>query len=435
MENKGQNALLVCGLLLVVSAMTPARAWIRYFNTMSWAITLMVLFFSGKYSKTIPQGFLFSAITYFIVRVCLGLLKQTGGLVALSVQFLNAGLLLFVPVVVFLALVAFADYRQFRRFVVAMVLIMLPFLLVTIYEPIGTSRLNIISAVKYDLYDQMLQIEEANAKGVMMYPQIHSLPFLIVSSIMLAKHLRTKRERMVAAIFATILMTTVFRSGFGYAIGVSILLVFLSFVKVKNKEVSFLLVALSCILFLFLHKSGVIVAMLNSVQDGIGEGNAVGAKAKDISDIVQGTVEESSDFSTRITLYKMGLAAFVKYPIFGAPPTVETGGHSYWLDTLGQWGLVGFLVEAVMIAIAFRLERAVLPYFQKTSFDMAAVCFMLLLCLKAGGLSVQHTAFFLMLPSMLIFREDDFYIASNNVRRMFHLPLRIPGPEAFWIRP
>ena len=432
MTNTKNSTLLFCGILVVMTAMTPARAWIRFFNTMSWVITLFVFLQHDNYKKVIPQGLLVSGIVYIMARCGLGLIKGVGGAVYIFRLYLSAMLNLFVPVAIFMAILAYADYRQFRRFVYAIALVMLPFLLLTIYMPIGTSRMNMATAMMIS-ESLMEEVEEVNRMGVMTYAPIHSLPFLVVSSVMLGRHLRTMREKMAAAIFASILVVTIVRSGFGYAICMTFALLFLSFAGAKRRATSTIILLLLGMLGVFLVKTGVVASILKSVQEGLGYGNVIGSKAEEVEAVLQGRAYDASDFSGRLEIYKMAIRAFVRYPLLGAPPTVETGGHAYWLDTLGQWGIAGFVVEAVMMATAFRLERRILPKFQQYYYELAFVFYMIILCVKAGGMNVQTPTFFLMFPSMLILREDDFYFASNRVRRMFNIPPRMLGQQ--FLRP
>ena len=429
MTNNKNLMLFFCGILLAISAMTPARAWIRFFNTASWGVTLMVLFQHDKYRRVCPKILLTSGIAYVAVRVFLGILKK-GGMFFLFRVFLNSMLLLFIPVAIFIAIVAFLDYWQFRRFVVACILVMLPFLLLTIYMPIGTSRMNIATAMM--ISDSLVEeTEEVSKMGVMMYPQIHSLPFLVVSSIMLMKHLKVFKEKFAFAMLATLLVVAIVRSGFGYAIVATFILVAMSFSGAKRKSTNILVLVLMGIFGLFFIKSGSLASMLNNVQESWGYGNVVGEKAGEVSAIIQGNSSDAADFSGRQELYKLSLNAFIKHPFFGAPSVEGIGGHAYWLDILGQWGLVGFFVEALMFAFAVRLERDILPDFQKYYFNIAFLFYMLICCVKAGGMSVQNTAFFLMFSAMLVFREDDFYFATNKIRRLFNLPPRIPRSRCF----
>ena len=148
-------------------------------------------------------------------------------------------------------------------------------------------------------------------------------------------------------------------------------------------------------------------------------------KAEEMAAILGGRMEDASDFSGRIDVYGMSWREFLAHPIWGTNDLTRLGGHAYWIDVLGQWGIIGFIAEMLMMIAAFRCVRKILPrstvYYYVISFGaFIVICFF-----KAGAFHAQTPVLFGMAVPMLLFREDDFYAASNNIRRIFRLPPRM----------
>lgn len=92
---------------------------------------------------------------------------------------------------------------------------------------------------------------------------------------------------------------------------------------------------------------------------------SAGEKLLDISSLLQGElVEEESDVAIRQNIYLKSWETFLERPVLGAKiyGSPSVGGHSYILDTLGNWGLVGILA-------IFMLFRKIRRFYKKDFFD------------------------------------------------------------------
>ncbi len=99
-----------------------------------------------------------------------------------------------------------------------------------------------------------------------------------------------------------------------------------------------------------------------------------GEKLLDISKLLQGElVEDDSDIAIRQNVYIKSFEAFLKRPVIGSKifgsPTV--GGHSFILDTLGNWGMVGL---AMILALFFKFKKL----YKKEFANREAGCFVVL---------------------------------------------------------
>ena len=133
------------------------------------------------------------------------------------------------------------------------------------------------------------------------------------------------------------------------------------------------------------------------------------------------TVSGSAYWNMRSELYRISRDAFCAHPIFGAG-TEFVGGHSYFLDMLAAHGIVYVMAYIVYYYGLLRFIYRVLPHEVRWYYVSACICFVLLLSYKAGGLIAQNHVMCLVLPLMFLIRKQDFYAASNLMRRRFRLP-------------
>ncbi len=418
----GNKMLFISGLLLVISAISPARTLIRLFALICFAFAIMTIMSQGRYKKVIPRSLFVSGLLFIFTRSIMGFIKGNGAIVLFVRDTIGEMLFLFLPIAILCAMLAWMEYAQFRRFVLTVIILCVPFLLLTIRADVGSSRMQMAVAEMISV-DAMIETYEMSRSGVMMYSQIHSLPFLVVSSVMLVRHLNSKKEKIGAALFTALVLLALIRSGFGYAIALSLVLVVMSFVGSRHFPILIGTFLVLLVIGFFLIKTGVIVAALEMVQNGFGYSNVIGEKAGEIAAIIRG--EETSDFETRKIMYGLSWDSFCENPFFGAHSWVGIGGHAYWLDMLGRWGFVGFFFEALMFGTACHFVCKWLPKLQVYYFLLIFVSFIFICSVKAKGFDTQNPVIFLMAVPMLLFRADDFYAASNNIRRMFRFPPRI----------
>lgn len=421
---KDLKMLFLVALFNVGAVVTPVRAWVPMFVTFSFVFTLIVVYRNANCRRVSPGRLLAVGLIFVFCRAMQGAIKYPNlTLYYIRLTFGNM-LYVFLSIAVIFAIVAYADYKQFRKFVVAMLIMTFPFLLITIAADVGTSRTQMAVAVQ--ISEQAVQeAEEINRSGAMMYGAIHSIMFIAVASVMQARHLLSKRDKVFAALFAAIVLLTIVRSGFGYATYITILLVVLSLAGAKRLSMVIIGLGISAIIFLVLWKSGVLVAILEAIQQGFGYQNAIGSKAEEMAAILGGRVQEATDFYGRLDIYDMSWQGFLSHPFWGADGQTRLGGHAYWIDVLGRWGFTGFFVEALMYFVAFHYVLKVLPRGVKYYFVICVVAFVGICFVKAGAFHAQVPILFGMAVPMLLFREDDFYTASNNIRRMFRLPPRM----------
>lgn len=127
-----------------------------------------------------------------------------------------------------------------------------------------------------------------------------------------------------------------------------------------------------------------------------------------IADSLNG-IENKSDVGNRIDRYMISINSFLKYPISGMFlfNRYSTGGHSFILDTFGQFGLVGGL--AIFLFFKQIFVKLYLPFRDTTYFGYMVWCFILYI-----GLSfLNPTGFLLVLgfivPGIAYLLQDGYY--------------------------
>lgn len=102
-------------------------------------------------------------------------------------------------------------------------------------------------------------------------------------------------------------------------------------------------------------------------------------RLNDIAGILSGDDNTGEDLKERQDVYEMGINAFLDNPIIGSGKRV--GGHSFVLDALSEFGLVGLIMLLVMIkkiydlyAMPFKKE----PFFGYLLFGLCMYCFLIL---------------------------------------------------------
>lgn len=127
-----------------------------------------------------------------------------------------------------------------------------------------------------------------------------------------------------------------------------------------------------------------------------------------IADSLNG-IENKSDVGNRINLYLMSINSFLKYPIIGTFlfNKNSTGGHSFILDTLGQFGLLGGYALFVFFKQIY--VKLYLPFWETKYFGYMLWSFILYIVLSA----LNPTGFLIVLgfivPGIAYLLQDGKY--------------------------
>ena len=145
---------------------------------------------------------------------------------------------------------------------------------------------------------------------------------------------------------------------------------------------------------------------------------SVGEKLFDISSLLQGeTVQEESGVAIRQNIYLKSWNAFLERPIIGSKlygtPTV--GGHSYILDTLGNWGVMGLVVVLLLFN---RLRIFYKKTFKnKETYYCASIFLLMVFILWTLNPKIWQFEIGLMCPVFLYCIENTEHIIPRRKRR------------------
>ena len=145
---------------------------------------------------------------------------------------------------------------------------------------------------------------------------------------------------------------------------------------------------------------------------------SIGEKLFDISSLLQGeTVQQESGVAIRQNIYLKSWKAFLESPFIGTKlygsPTV--GGHSYILDTLGNWGIIGLVIALVLFD---RLRRYYKRTFKsKETYYCAGLFLLMVFILWALNPKIWYFEIGLLCPAFLYCIEHTEHIISRRKRR------------------
>ena len=211
------------------------------------------------------------------------------------------------------------------------------------------------------------------------YCMVLLYPLLILSY-------KTERIHTVPTIVITLLVLfTVIYSEYTTALLLFIITSFLFFTKRNLSAKGILVLSVVSVLFLFVFSS-VIVDFLHWLGDVLGS-ETMGAR---LDALAGGTSGLRNAEDNRIELYQISINTFLKHPLFGYSLSKEgtMGGHSFILDSLANYGVVG----GVMLFLMYRniFVRFFMPFKEKLGFGYIIWTF-----IQTIILSIINTGMFL----------------------------------------
>lgn len=161
-------------------------------------------------------------------------------------------------------------------------------------------------------------------------------------------------KKIPAIILIGTLLFTIYMSAYTTALLLSIigsfLLVTPKILSTKRLIVIFSLLAIVAV-FSTQFLSGVIASMASAVGS-----EDVAQRLGDMSNYV-GTgqmADEGNDMSIRLSLWQGSLGEFFASPIWGTWGGKNIGGHSYFFDSLGHFGLIGLMLYVYMFTKIYK---------------------------------------------------------------------------------
>ena len=130
----------------------------------------------------------------------------------------------------------------------------------------------------------------------------------------------------------------------------------------------------------------VLIFFVPTILDGLAEVSFLydsSDKLRDVANILRGG--NASDVATkaRIRVYERSWNTFLEYPFWGA--TVKNansvGGHSFFLDILAKWGILGFSLVGVLYFFFRRLHRRICGGATVSYYAFLFMCMIVIICI------------------------------------------------------
>ena len=218
-----------------------------------------------------------------------------------------------------------------------------------------------------------------NYQNIGGYTFVYSAVLLYPALIIAFKR---RRFHLAVSLIGTIMLLMVSaKSAYALSLTLLIMTTTLYFIKRDLSRDGFIKLAFGLLIAIAFFSS-VIVALLTYIGNMTGNEEMTEKMVAIFSgkDALEGLEDKRS------TLYWFSFRLFLRNPVFGTMPTGYhiTGGHSFILDSLAHYGLVG-------AAILFFMYRAIYNEFYRPFSDKAGYGFVIYSFLMPLGLSVVNT--------------------------------------------
>ena len=105
-------------------------------------------------------------------------------------------------------------------------------------------------------------------------------------------------------------------------------------------------------------------------------------KLRDVANVLRGQESEAIATQNRLLVYEQSWTTFLKHPLFGAKALSlgTSGGHSFFLDILAEWGLFGFTLVATLYYYLHKLQRYICGDSSVSLYAMLFFLLVLIIC-------------------------------------------------------
>ncbi len=189
----------------------------------------------------------------------------------------------------------------------------------------------------------------------------HFVYFITLTLPLIIGSIRYKLiKKPIGILLVVLVIVAVYYSAYTTALLFSILALLLFFVpkNIAGNKLFFLGIVAFVILMM---SSTVLSTILSSVSGNINNED-IASRLADMSTVFSGGTVESldaeSDMGARYDLFSRSWQAFLQNPIIGSWSLRAIGGHSFFLDTIGLFGLLGLLCLVWMYVRSFKLFLA-----------------------------------------------------------------------------
>ena len=191
------------------------------------------------------------------------------------------------------------------------------------------------------------------------FDHVYCMTILItcLTGLLIKRNIRRRAFVFLGALFASMLF--ILKSGYTYAILLSLVFVILALIQMPNlKRNRYLLICL--LIPVIIVGILMIPNVLSYMSDLLGGANtAMGSRIYDLKEILRGgSVAEERNAFVRLELYELSLETWKTHFFLGVGGKIYTangvvGGHSYVIDLLAYYGLFGGIAFFSSMGIVF----------------------------------------------------------------------------------
>ena len=200
-------------------------------------------------------------------------------------------------------------------------------------------------AENYDTYRRL------NIGG---FDEIYSLTLSIpIAAIVFKK--KKGVIKVISILLAVLFLITVIKSEYSTALLFALLSFILFFLPLKTKIKTILFYISIFVAVILIGDAFDVFSYITRLSGS----DSVGNRMNDLSDWLQsGQLEDSSDVTGRIGLYMLSLTGFLSSPIIGNMAAKENvvGGHSFILDNLSIYGIIGVISLWLMYSAIYKIN-------------------------------------------------------------------------------
>lgn len=335
------HLLITMILLYSITAITPrliSRYLTTYFYLGVMALCLLLLILS--YEKKLADEYIFLMIPFFMWKIWVYLVSSPS-----LVYWVYGVILDFVPIMIGLSITRKLDYRSTKYFSIVIVLAVTVTMITTYF-----GLLQYPNAARY-----IATVADSNEALFVRYNMMNIGGYDFVYTTVLLYPLviyAYKRGKInlfwtviIAVLELIFIITSVYTTAFLLWIVSSIFIFFRKDLKVRN------LVFVAIFAFIFVVGLSELVSNgLKAIADLVGN--------DDISDRLYSLADgktglENAD-DNRWEVWTISFNEFIRHPLFGNM-AYGGGGHSFFLDTLAEYGLFGGAMIGVMLVMIFRV--------------------------------------------------------------------------------
>lgn len=232
------------------------------------------------------------------------------------------------------------DYQMAKR---VLITILLVFIATSVTTYIGDT---IYPTASRDLTGLANQ-ENSITTSLYLSMNIGGFSFIYNIVLMIPIVIGQYKNRLMVPVLAMSLLVLFYlvveKSQFTTAFLLSVLLSPLFFIqKSFNARAAFKYMAI--LFFVFLMVRAILPLLLDIFSSNV-SGDAVQTRLVELSDFLSGEGSgTNSDLEARQDLYSASYEAFLSSPLWGTLDKTKVGGHSYLLDAMGVYGLLGLLL-------------------------------------------------------------------------------------------